>query len=58
MKVNSALDLLPILTDILTCYCSFSYKRRDKEVKYYRQFMEQNCISDYVIESSEYSQQV
>ncbi|MGK7920606.1 MAG: glycerol-3-phosphate dehydrogenase C-terminal domain-containing protein, partial [Trichodesmium sp.] len=58
MKVNYALDLLPLLTDILTRYCGWSQEKCEKEVQYYRQFMEENCIPDYVMEGSEYTQKV
>lgn len=54
MKVNYGLDLLPVLTEILSRYCSWSQEKCDREVKYYRQFMEENCIPDYVMEGTEY----
>ena len=56
MKVNYGLDLLPILTETLTRYCGWSQENCNQQVEFYRQFMEENCIPDYVMESSEYAQ--
>ena len=56
MKANYALDLLPVLTETLTRYCGWSQEKCHQQLEFYRNFMEENCIPDYVMESSEYLQ--
>lgn len=57
MHAHYGLDLLPVLTEMLQKYCSWSEQECDVQVKDYRTYMEQNCIPDYVLTAQETSQE-
>ena len=47
MNGNYALDLLPVVTEILQKHCSWSLEKCDRACEEYRFYMEHNCIPDY-----------
>lgn len=47
MDGNYGLDLLPVVTETLQDYCSWSQERCDRAVADYKTYMEQNCIPDF-----------
>ncbi|MGK7876494.1 MAG: glycerol-3-phosphate dehydrogenase [Xenococcaceae cyanobacterium] len=47
MHANYGLELLPVLTETLQKYCSWSEHKCDRACEQYRTYMEENCIPDY-----------
>lgn len=50
MQFNYGLDVLPVVSEVLERYCGWSEHERDRASLEYYQYMEQNCIPDYVLE--------
>ena len=49
MQANYGLDALPNLVEALKQHCHWSDEKCDRQIAAYRQFMEDNCIPDYVL---------
>ncbi|MEC4806433.1 MAG: glycerol-3-phosphate dehydrogenase [Jaaginema sp. PMC 1079.18] len=49
MHANYGFDALDPITDILKRYCGWTQADCDRQMEYYRTFMQDNCIPDYAI---------
>jgi glycerol-3-phosphate dehydrogenase len=49
MLTNYGFDALPAITETLKRYCGWSQADIDRQLDYYRQYMEANCIPDYAL---------
>jgi glycerol-3-phosphate dehydrogenase len=48
---NYGFDLLPVVTQTLMRYCTWSQEKCDRQVDQYRTYMQDNCIPDYALPS-------
>ncbi|MGB7439795.1 MAG: glycerol-3-phosphate dehydrogenase [Coleofasciculaceae cyanobacterium] len=49
MNAHYGLELLPVITEILKKYCSWSNEKCDQQVADYYDYMKRNCIPDYAL---------
>ncbi|MCX7597028.1 MAG: glycerol-3-phosphate dehydrogenase/oxidase, partial [Fischerella sp.] len=52
MLSHYGLDLLPVMTEILTKHCGWSAQDCDRQIKDYHTYIQQNCIPDYELSRS------
>jgi glycerol-3-phosphate dehydrogenase len=53
MQFNYGLDVLPIISEVLQNHCGWSQGERDRAIQDYYDYMEGNCIPDYVLTQKE-----
>lgn len=58
MQGNYGLDSLPAICDTLKKYCGWSQEKCDRATQEYRQYMADNCIPDYQLETMNLSQEL
>ncbi|MGJ3249299.1 MAG: glycerol-3-phosphate dehydrogenase [Elainellaceae cyanobacterium] len=58
MRTDYGFKALPAIIETLEKHCGWSHSKIEKQVDYYRHFMESNCIPDYAIKQhkDEYAQ--
>ena len=58
MQANYGFDALPSILSALAKHCGWSEAECDRQTQAYRQFMEENCIPDYLIGSAELTREL
>lgn len=52
MQTNYGFDVLPTVTETLREHCNWSLEQCDRQVEAYRDYIEANCLPDYVLEQT------